>query len=160
MENTRAILFLFSGIISISTGALAQCITETEMKADQKRFIQTQMMVAALQCRRGYGGVLPQIYNDFVKNNRLELQESERILSTYLQRDEKLSVTAYLTSIANKVSLESVRQSDFCGKMKVAGEMALSMKDPLPVITVLPVHYKIPKQLCEQPAHAMLFGQK
>lgn len=133
----------------------SQCMTAEEVSADKIRFIQTQMMVAALQCRRGHKGSMPKIYNDYVKINRTDLLASERRLSGYLKRQKQGTLSAYLTDLANRVSLESIGMPNFCRKMKVAGEMVLTMKKSEPIIPVLPVSYQQPQKSCLMETAAM-----
>lgn len=131
------------------------CIKPNELEADKMRFVQTQMMVAALQCRTnadeagGAGGAMPRIYNSYIKANRNHLLESERHLMSYIQREKRGTFTRYLTEVANRVSLASLDTPDFCDKMTKAGEKALRMDNPLKALQVLPVAYEEPTQICK-----------
>lgn len=119
-----------------------------EIKADQIRFVETQLRVATLQCRGGAHRDIISLYNDFVRSKRPYFIESEGPLRQFLRRSKKGGLDGYVVSVANKVSLGSTSVSQFCERAQMALQLAMKMPDPAGLITLMPVRYKQPERSC------------
>ena len=124
------------------------CMQTREIKADQIRFVETQMRVATLQCRGGSHRDIISLYNDFVRSKRPYFIESEGPLRQFLKRSKKGGLEGYVVSIANKVSLGSTSVAQFCDRAQMALQMAMKMPDPVGLITLMPVRYRQPERSC------------
>lgn len=138
-------------LISVGANAASAadaCMQSREVKADQIRFVETQMRVATLQCRGGSHRDIISLYNDFVRSKRPYFIESEGPLRQFLKRSKKGGLDGYVVSIANRVSLGSTSVAQFCDRAQMALQMAMKMPDPAGLITLMPVRYKQPERSC------------
>lgn len=142
------ILVALSVMASFSVGATETCMQAAEVKADQVRFVETQMRIAALQCRGGGHRDIVGLYNDFVRTKRPYFIEAEAPLRTYLKRTEKGALDGYVVEVANKVSLDSTNVSQFCDRARMALQMSVKMPDPVGLIGLMPVSYRQPVRSC------------
>lgn len=131
------------------------CLNPHEERADKIRFVQTQFMVAALQCRHSHTKALADFYNGFVTNHRAEFTENYRTLSTYLKRDGRTTIDSYLVAQANLISLGSWEVADFCGEMlKIATLEGGAAREALPLVDLMPVSYQRIGKACPATAVA------
>lgn len=119
-----------------------------EVKADQVRFVETQLRIAALQCRGGGHRDMIGLYNEFVRSKRPYFIEAEAPLRTFLNRSNKGDLEGYVTATANRVSLNSSSVEQFCDRSRMALAMAFKMPDPAGLINLMPVQYRQPEQSC------------
>ena len=126
----------------------------TEVKADQVRFVETQMRIATLQCRGGGHRDMVSLYNDFVRAKRPYFIQAESPLRTYLDRSERGSLEKYVVNLANKVSLGASGVEKFCDKARMALNMAVKMPDPSGLLSLMPVGYRQPAKSCQVPARS------
>ncbi len=133
---------------SVSAQANEPCMRATEVKADQVRFVETQMRIAALQCRGGGHRDMIGMYNDFVRSKRPYFIEAEGPLRTFLERAGKGDLEGYVTATANRVSLGSGSVEQFCDRSRMALAMAFKMPDPAGLINLMPVSYRQPERSC------------
>lgn len=131
-----------------SVSAADTCMQVREIKADQIRFVETQMRVATLQCRGGAHRDIISLYNDFVRSKRPYFIEAEGPLRRYLKRSKRGGLDGYVVSVANKVSLGSSSVAQFCDRAQMALQMAVKMPDPAGLITLMPVRYRQPERSC------------
>ncbi len=124
------------------------CMENREIKADQIRFVETQMRVATLQCRGGAHRVIISLYNDFVRSKRPYFIEAEGPLRAFLKRLKKGGLEGYVVGLANKVSLGSSSVTQFCDRAQMALQMAVKMPDPSGLVTLMPVKYRQPVRSC------------
>lgn len=120
----------------------------SEVKADQIRFVETQMRVATLQCRGGGHRDIIGLYNDFVRSKRPYFIEAEAPLRTFLARNKKGALDSYVVGLANKVSLDAGTVAQFCDRARMALRMAVKMPDPAGLISLMPVRYAQPERSC------------
>lgn len=133
---------------SNAVSAADACMQNREIKADQIRFVETQMRVATLQCRGGAHRDIISLYNDFVRSKRPYFIDAEGPLREFLKRSNKGGLDGYVVSIANKVSLSSSSVAQFCDRAQMALQMAVKMPDPAGLVTLMPVRYKQPERSC------------
>lgn len=136
-------------LLSVPVNAADLCMQSAEVKADQIRFVETQMRVATLQCRGGSHRDIVSLYNDFVRTKRPYFIEAESPLRTFLQRAKKGGLDGYVVSIANKVSLDASTVAQFCDRARMALQMAVKMPDPSGLVSLMPVRYVQPERSCE-----------
>lgn len=135
--------------VGVNTASAADtCMQGGEIKADQIRFVETQMRVATLQCRGGGHRNIISLYNDFVRSKRPYFIEAEAPLRRFLKRSKKGGLDGYVVSIANKVSLGSTSVAQFCDRAQMALQMAMKMPDPAGLIMLMPVRYRQPERSC------------
>ncbi len=120
-----------------------------EVRADQIRFVETQMRIATLQCRGGGHRDMVSLYNDFVRAKRPYFIQAEAPLRTYLDRSEQGKLEDYVVDLANKVSLGASSVEKFCDKARVALNMAVKMPDPSGLLPLMPVSYRQPTRSCQ-----------
>lgn len=140
--------------MSVSAQAEEACMQTPEVKADQIRFVETQMRVAALQCRGGGHRDMVSLYNDFVRSKRPYFIEAEGPLRTYLARSEQGGLEGYVVQVANKVSLGASDVGQFCDKARMALGMAVKMPDPAGLLPLMPIRYRQPARSCQAVARS------
>lgn len=150
MTNSRkqAIIAATTILLSVhSGGAVHACMTAAELKADQIRFVDLQLRLAALQCRGGRSS-LTNDYNHFVLKHRDLIKVSRKPVEGYLLRRTRLSMDRYVTQQSNLISLNSLEQSGFCENAKASARIAIQLDEPRYVLDMLPVSYQSPEPLC------------
>lgn len=147
MKKTSGIAL--SLLISLSVQADENCMQIKEVKADQVRFVETQMRVAALQCRGGGHRDMIGMYNDFVRSKRPYFIEAEAPLRAYLRRSERGELEGYVADVASKVSMGASNVAQFCDRARMALGMAFKMPDPSGLLNLLPIQYRQPEQSCK-----------
>jgi len=130
-------------------GAKPVCMRPDEVAADQIRFIETELRIAVQQCVGGKNIDLPDLYANFVLEKRPYLARSEQPLSLYLKRKGKQDLMTYLKAVASRVSYESANVSQFCSKSRLAAEIAVKSADPTILLSLLPIPYQRPAELCQ-----------
>ena len=107
------------------------CQAPEELAAMQFRQLQTELMVAALNCDGGaagfdYGGT----YATFVRNARPRLVQNARLLRAMFARAGMGTgaVDRYQTELSNNAQVESQSAQDYCGAL--AGMMAQAARLP------------------------------
>jgi len=136
---------------SAITGVQAEdkCIKPNEVEADQIRYIETQLKVAALQCKGHQYVNMPLFYNDFLLENRPYLVRTQKPLQAYLKRvGEGETISTYMDSIATRVSIESVEVSQFCNRAMLAAGFSAKTAHPVKLLGLMPVEYRRPAAYC------------
>ena len=141
-------------LMSFSVNAEEVCMQTPEVKADQVRFVETQMRVATLQCRGGGHRDMVGLYNDFVRSKRPYFIEAEGPLRTYLDRSDQGALEGYVVQMANRVSLDASGVEQFCDRARMALGMAVKMPDPSGLLPLMPVQYRQPSRSCQVAARA------
>lgn len=104
-----------AGVCSIATSATAEPVNAREQQALDVRYLQTELMVAALSCGRPE---FHQHYNVFVTRFGNSLKRHGTALQTYFRRQYGAQGTKqmdiYVTRLANEASLRSMQQAAFC----------------------------------------------
>jgi len=103
----------------------AACARPQDVMALRTAAVQQRLMVAALSCN-AIG-----LYNDFVRAYQSELQDSDRNLRNYFQRNNSgtgaADYNAFKTKMANDSSMVSVGDMQaYCDAAEVAFDLALS----------------------------------
>ena len=131
------------------------CLNTQEVAAEQVRLLQTQMMVGALQCRGQSDRGQRVIYNRFIKAYGPELIASNDTLIAYFQRaygaGYQRQMDSHITAMANRISLESQKIGNFCGKIANLGEQVLADKtqtDLQEIATAAPLSKTLSSQSC------------
>ncbi len=138
-------------LVAVSANAVSAadaCMQNREIKADQIRFVETQMRIATLQCRGGAHRDIISLYNDFVRSKRPYFIEAEGPLREFLKRSKKGGLDGYVVAVANRVSLGSSSVAQFCDRAQMALQMAVKMPDPSGLVTLMPVRYRQPERSC------------
>jgi len=124
------------------------CITVEEAAADQIRFIDMQLRVAALKCRTKEPRIVGQ-YNRFVNAHRPSIIASRAPVERYISRQAKLSMDDYVTKRANRLSYESIGVKGFCANTLALAATAARSADASVVLDLLPIRYQLPAGLCK-----------
>jgi len=159
MSKTKTLL-VATMLASMSANAVMAadvCMQDREIKADQIRFVETQMRVATLQCRGGANREIISLYNDFVRSKRPYFIDAERPLREFLKRSKKGGLDRYVVGVANKVSLGSSSVAQFCDRAQMALQMAVKMPDPAGLLTLMPVKYRQPERSCTTASRSGVF---
>ena len=145
-----------SGLLAATglSAVASACVTVEELKADQVRFLDMQLRVAALQCRdRGVG--FPALYNAFVLSHRPSIQASRAPVERYLARATRINIDNYTTNLANHISFESIKVDNFCEEAALSAVFMLELADPLDGLDLMPIIYNPPRGMCADTAMAM-----
>ncbi|TNE63088.1 MAG: hypothetical protein EP335_10585 [Alphaproteobacteria bacterium] len=148
MIRQLAICAVSAALFTQGVTAADVCMRPDELAADQTRFVETQLRVAAQQCQSGKNIDLPDLYLSFVLEKRPYLAQAEEPLNNYLERKGDAGLKSYLAGMADRVSLESARVTGFCTKSRLAAEVAVKSADPAKLLSLLPVTYERPAILC------------
>ena len=104
-----------AALCGFSNATLAQQINAREQAALDVRYLQTELMVAALSCGRPE---FHQHYNVFVTKFGNSLKQHGTILKSYFTRQYgsqgNNQMDRYVTRLANEASLRSMQQASFC----------------------------------------------
>jgi len=140
-----------AALLMVSTAAQAaeKCIYPNELEADQVRYVETQLRVAVLQCKGHRHADLPLLYNSFILENRPYLVRTRDVLNRYLLRVGAAPVSTYISGVADYVSLESTKVSQFCSRAKFAAELSAKSPHPLTLLALMPVKYQRSVKQCE-----------
>ncbi|TNE63086.1 MAG: hypothetical protein EP335_10575 [Alphaproteobacteria bacterium] len=127
--------------------ATPTCMQPAEMAADQVRYVQVQLNVAALLCRGTQNAEFPALYNAYVTFNQRYLVEGVPHIQ-HLAARKNVTIDTYLTKAFNRVSFESIYTQDFCARTLAAAKQAHLSPDPLDILPLLPVAYVAPERTC------------
>ncbi|WP_417450281.1 hypothetical protein [Kordiimonas sp.] len=150
--------FIASGAVAavMSTAASASCVSVEELRADQVRFLDMQLRVAALQCRnRGNG--FPGLYNAFALTHKKSIQASRMPVEQYLARLSHINMDGYTTQLANRLSFESIKVKNFCEEAALSAVFMVELADPLDGLDLMPINYSAPRGMCADTA--MFLGE-
>src|SRR5258707_14764491 len=116
---------IFSCMVS-AAWAQGICVRPQDMTALQTATVQQHFMVAALSCGTA------DLYNDFVRAYRGDLQKSDEALQVYfLRRDARTGVADYHASKTKLANVYSARSADnlksFC--RNATASIAIALKD-------------------------------
>ena len=147
---------LGAGLVAATalSATVSACVTVEELKADQIRFLDMQLRVAAIQCRNREVG-FPGLYNAFVLTHRPFIQASRAPVERYLARATKINIDNYTTNLANHISFESIKVQDFCGEAALSAVFMVELADPLDGLDLMPISYNPPRGMCADTAMAM-----
>jgi hypothetical protein len=102
-------------LCGLSNAAASQPLNTREQAALDVRYLQTELMVAALSCGRAD---FHQHYNVFVAKFGKSLKSHANVMKTYFSREYGAQGTTqldrYVTRLANEASLRSMQQAAFC----------------------------------------------
>lgn len=116
---TAAALALFT---ASAASAASSCVTAKDEAALQTRLIQTELMVAALTCKKN-----PQ-YNEFVTRHQKELMKTHTALRAFFKkRGGEEELNSFITRLANDSSKRSIANvKAFCANSATMYDGALS----------------------------------
>jgi len=140
---------LLAGAVALSSMPAQACIKQAELKADQLRFLELQLKVAALKCRFE-NPRFAALYNRFVGAHKGAIKASRWPVEAYLARQTRMNMDAYVTKTANRISLESIDADGFCANAAAVADTAASYADPLMAMDLLPVRYRTPRPVCKE----------
>lgn len=141
---------------TLMSSVAAACVTVEELRADQVRFLDMQLRVAALQCRdRGNG--FPGLYNAFVLTHRKSIQASREPVERYLARATRINIDNYTTNLANRISLASIKVENFCEEAALSAVFMVELANPLDGLDLMPIDYSPPRGMCADTA--MMLGE-
>jgi hypothetical protein len=106
-------IWLGLAVAAVAGPALAACLQPQEQRAVDLRTVQSQLMVAAITCRR------EDDYNRFVQRFQPDLARAHNTLTAYFRRAHgaagQRQMDAYITNLANAQSQSALRQGNqFC----------------------------------------------
>lgn len=127
------ISMLLAGSVALPSWGQS-CLTQADWDARRVRHFQTQLMVAALQCRGENNQGQRALYNDFIAANKDKLaQHGTQLIDSFERRygrGHKSKLDAYVTQLANEISLRSMKMPDFCHQIAdMAGLLTTSHLD-------------------------------
>jgi hypothetical protein len=110
--------------------AATRCLTDEERAAIHVRMVQTELMVAALSCRRTMQGRdLPAQYNAFMRKHGEGLVNNSRLIQRYFAAqhgsDWGQKLDAFITGLANDASRRSMDSPVFCDEAVTVFQDAL-----------------------------------
>ena len=107
------------------------CAYAEELAAHKLRFVQSQLMVAALRCGGADKKAFQNGYNNFVQKNDAHFKAGAPVLRSYLRRAGLAVLDVYLTELANDMALEAALNPKYCASALQALEKgaAISSKD-------------------------------
>jgi len=136
-----------AALYSIPASAAESCMPPREAVADEVRYVQTHLNVAALMCRGPRYRQFPALYNRFIRKNRHHLIHGREAMESLVARLD-ISLDTYLTRSFNRVSFESTRTDGFCDRAFMALKQSVGSPDPLDMLPLLPVAYHAPAGRC------------
>lgn len=102
-------------LTALSSPSQAQAVNAREQAALDVRYLQTELMVAALSCGRPE---FHQHYNVFVAKFGESLRRHANVMKSYFSRQygaqANKHMDTYVTRLANEASLRSMQQATFC----------------------------------------------
>lgn len=137
-------------LLSVPSFATEICMQNYEVKADQTRFVETQMRVATLQCVAASDRDMVRLYNAFVSAKRPYFIDAESPLRKFLKRTKRGSLDSYVVSLANRISRVSSTSTQFCERARFAMQMSAKMPNPVGLVSLMPVSYRQPGKTCPQ----------
>lgn len=107
------------------------CAYAEELAAHKLRFVQSQLMVAALRCGGADKKAFQNGYNNFVQKNDAHFKAGAPVLRSYLRRAGLAVLDVYLTELANDMALEAALNPKYCASALQALEddAAISSKN-------------------------------
>lgn len=133
--------------VAVMTSSVGACMTPSEQRADQIRFLELQLKIAALKCRfenPRFAG----LYNRFVKAHRPSIKASRWPVEAFLARQTRMDMDTYVTKTANQISLASLEVRGFCENSAAVAKLAATSNDPLGVMDLLSVPYRTRQSVC------------
>lgn len=114
------------GLLSAAPAGAADCVKAAEAGALEVRLVQTELMVAALTCKRKTE------YNRFVRQFEPVLMKRGRTLQALFKRLHGRQATkrlnGFVTRLANEASLRSIRNSTYCSDATALFDEILSLQ--------------------------------
>ncbi|MGF1606696.1 MAG: hypothetical protein ACFB22_10190 [Rhodothalassiaceae bacterium] len=148
-------------VLSAPQPAQAQtCLTEPERQAREIRHLQTQLMVGALQCRGSRDHGQRDNYNAFVTQNKGHLADHAQQLIAGFKRQygprHQKHLDAFITKLANDISLRSQRVGNFCQRIADLGAYLTQGegRNWAQAVALAPVRFQPPVASCEKDASA------
>jgi hypothetical protein len=119
-------LWLGLAAAAVAGPAVAACLQPQEQRAVDLRTVQSQLMVAAITCRR------EDDYNRFVQRFQADLARAHNTLGRYFRRVHGAAgpreFDSYITNLANTQSQSALRQGNqFCRNSEVLWSSAASL---------------------------------
>lgn len=126
-------LALVGSALAWSGNSLADvnCLDPELANAIAARHVQTQLMVGALHCRGTFDKGQRQFYDAFLQHFSRNIEAAHHyVLGIYRERhgsEATKYMDAYLTSLANQVSLALLEEPSQCHGLAVAGEKVAAL---------------------------------
>ena len=133
------VLAILAGQIAGASAGPGLCLDAAGARAERVRIVQTELMVAALQCRGRADLGLTAKYNRLVRRHGPALIAQSKILEarfrSHFGADFRRQLNARVTDIANGASLAALGRADFCAEaarvadslLAVSGEQAVAL---------------------------------
>jgi hypothetical protein len=158
--NSLKRVLIGAGVASVVlSGQAAACMRADELAADQVRFIDMQLRVAALKCRTVNPAIIP-LYNDFVRAHRPSIIASRQPVERYIARQTLMDMDDYVTRRANHLSFESLKVSGFCDNAAAIASFLTARPSPADALDLMPVGYVAPSAVCPvSPAQTTIIAE-
>lgn len=118
-----------AALFALSSPANADSLSARERAALDVRYLQTELMVAALSCGRPD---FHQHYNVFVSKFSKSLKQHANVMKNYFNRQYgkqgMKQMDSYVTRLANEASLRSMQQVSFCEDSRVLFQRVTSLE--------------------------------
>lgn len=120
-----------AALCAFASPGSAQPVNVREQQALDVRYLQTELMVAALSCGRAE---FHQYYNTFVSKFGNSLKRHSNVMKTYFNREYgaqgSKQLDTYVTRLANEASLRSMQQATFCQDSSALFERVAALDAP------------------------------
>ena len=134
-RSVKIVLAVFLCFAATSHAALAasQCMSKIEFRAERVRALQSGLMFAALKCVHKPQLGLQDNYNDIMLRFGKDLAKHSTTVQQYFRRTQgaahRRHLHKYVTGMANKYSIISFSEPNFCEGMSALGQSILDGAD-------------------------------
>jgi len=134
-RSVKIVLAVILCFATTSQAALAasQCMSKTEFRAERVRALQSGLMFAALKCVHKPELGLLENYNEVMVRHSDALAKHSSTVQQYFRRTQgaahRRQLHKYVTGMANKYSVISFSEPNFCEGMSALGQSILDGAD-------------------------------
>ncbi len=134
-RSVKIVLAVFLCFATTSHAALAasQCMSKTEFRAERVRALQSGLMFAALKCVHKPQLGLQGNYNEIMLRFGKDLAKHSTTVQQYFRRTQgaahRRHLHKYVTGMANRYSILSFSEPNFCEGMSALGQSILDGAD-------------------------------
>jgi len=126
-------VFLCFVVVSHAAVAVDQCMSKAEFRAERVRALQSGLMFAALKCVHKPHLGLQENYNEIMQRYGQDLAKHSTTVQLYFRRtqgpEHRRHLHKYITGMANRYSVISFSQPNFCEGMSALGQSILDGAD-------------------------------
>lgn len=125
----KTVVLAVATVVAISTPVFAEvgiCVKRSELPALEARLFQTELMVAALTCKRrqGYNKIIEKFGDELVARGHALRKTFKRLHGA----DADKHLNRFITRLANEASLRSLQTTGYCNTVVDLFEQALALQ--------------------------------